>query len=341
MGLPESSYCQFTPDLRICRVLTGLWQVSGAHGRIEPRAALRQMVEYHDAGLTTWDLADHYGPAEDLIGAFLRQLAEARGSAAVEGVRAFTKWVPRPGPVTRRMAEEAVETSLRRMGVDALDLLQFHWWDYGDPAYLDALGYLADLRDAGKIRHLGLTNFDTERLEQILGRGIRVVSNQVQYSLLDQRPAAHMEAACRAHGVQLLAYGVLLGGLLTERYLEKPEPRPADLDTASLRKYKQMVDAWGGWDLFQELLHAVKAVADRYGVPMAAVAARAVLDRPQVAGVILGARLGVREHIADTLKVFKLRLTPEDVQEIEAVRRRGNDLLAVIGDVGDEYRRAA
>jgi aryl-alcohol dehydrogenase-like predicted oxidoreductase len=339
MSLPESSYLQLTPELRICRVLNGMWQVSGAHGRIDPTAALGSMLAYHDAGFTTWDLADHYGPAEDLIGSFRAQLAEARGAAAVGGVQALTKWVPRPGRVTRRMAEEAVETARRRMGVEALDLLQFHWWDYGDRGYLDVLGYLADMQRAGKIRHLGLTNFDTERLQEILGRGFPVVSNQVQYSLLDARPARRMEALCREHGVWLLAYGAVGGGLLTERFLEKPEPRTAHLDTASLHKYKQMVDAWGGWDLFQELLHAVKRVSERHGVDMAAVAVRAVLDRPQVAGVIVGARLGVREHVAQTARVFELRLSAEDVSEIAAVQARSNDLLEVIGEVGDEYRR--
>jgi aryl-alcohol dehydrogenase-like predicted oxidoreductase len=297
------------------------------------------MLAYHDAGFTTWDLADHYGPAEDLIGAFRRRLAEERGTAALADVQAFTKWVPRPGRVTRQMAEEALETARRRMGVEALDLLQFHWWDYGDHGYLDALGYLADLQRAGKIRHLGLTNFDTERLQEILERGIPILSNQVQYSLLDARPARRMEALCRERGVWLLAYGAVGGGLITERFLEKPEPRPAHLETASLHKYKQMVDAWGGWDLFQELLDAVKRVADRHGVDMATVAVRAVLDRPQVAGVIVGARLGVREHIAQTTRIFALRLSAEDLDEIAAVQARSNDLLEAIGDVGDEYRQ--
>ena len=75
MALPGEAYLQLTPDLRICRVLTGMWQVSGAHGRIDPAAAVAAMVAYHDAGYTTWDLADHYGPAEDLLGAFRHRLA--------------------------------------------------------------------------------------------------------------------------------------------------------------------------------------------------------------------------------------------------------------------------
>ena len=103
--------------------------------------------------------------------------------------------------MTRRVVEEAVATSLRRMDVDRLDLLQFHWWDYGDQRYLDALRHLADLREEGRIRHLGLTNFDTERLAIIAEHGIPIVSNQVQYSLVDRRPDARMAAWCREHGV--------------------------------------------------------------------------------------------------------------------------------------------
>jgi aryl-alcohol dehydrogenase-like predicted oxidoreductase len=338
MSLPETSYLQLTPDLRLCCIVHGLWQVSGAHGHINPVAALQRMADYHDAGFTTWDLADHYGPAEDFIGAFRRQLSEERGLEGADEVHAFTKWVPQRGRITRQDVVEAVNTSLRRMGMERLDLLQFHWWDYADAGYLDALGHLMDLRAAGKIRHLGLTNFDTERLAQILSHGIQVVSHQVQYSLLDRRPAQRMEAVCREHGVQLLAYGAVCGGLLSERFLDKPEPRPIDLDTASLRKYKPMVDAWGGWDLFQDLLQATKRVAERHGVRMATVAVRAILDRPLVAGVIVGTRLGVRDHLADTARVFDLQLTPADVAELDAIQSRAKDLLQVIGDVGDEYR---
>ena len=122
------------------------------------------MLPYHDAGFTTWDLADHYGPAEDFIGEFRRRLAAERGEAALSEIQAFTKWVPRPGPMTRQIVENNVDISLRRMGVERLDLLQFHWWEYRDKRYLDALEQLAALRDEGKIHRLALTNFDTERL---------------------------------------------------------------------------------------------------------------------------------------------------------------------------------
>jgi aryl-alcohol dehydrogenase-like predicted oxidoreductase len=315
-----------------------MWQVSGAHGRIDPQAAIRNMFEYHDAGFTTWDLADHYGPAEDFIGEFRRQLSAARGEAALADIQAFTKWVPRPGPMTRKIVEDNINISLRRMATNTLDLLQFHWWDYQDSRYLDALSALSELRDEGKIRHVALTNFDTERLRLMTDKGIRVVSNQVQYSLIDRRPEVQMVKFCQENNVWLLPYGTVCGGLLSERHLDQPEPSYYRLNTASLQKYKDMVDSWGGWDLFQELLRVLKQIADEHTVSIANVATRYILDRPMVAGVIIGTRLGVSDNRADTVRVFHLTLTPDNRQRIDTVLAKSKDLFKTIGDCGDEYR---
>ena len=335
---PRPPRFQLTTDLTICRILNGMWQVSGAHGPIDPGRAVEEMFAYHDDGFTTWDLADHYGPAEDFVGRFRREFAARRGSERLYEIQAFTKWVPHPGRMTRRIVEDAIAVSLSRMGVECLDLLQFHWWDYGDQSYLDALRHLADLQHEGKIRHLALTNFDTERLGLIAEHGVRIVSNQVQYSVVDRRPEMRMAPFCRNHGVTLLAYGTLLGGLLSEKYLGRAEPQRHELDTASLRKYKNMIDAWGGWVLFQELLVVLKQTADRHRVSVANVGIRYVLDRPAVAGVIVGARLGAAQHRDDNTRVFGFELDEEDLARIEAVVAKSRDLMAVIGDCGDEYR---
>jgi aryl-alcohol dehydrogenase-like predicted oxidoreductase len=338
MTLPAASRFPITPDLTICRILNGMWQVSGAHGPIDPVRAVAEMFVYHDAGFTTWDLADHYGPAEDFIGRFRREFVQRHGAERLSEIQAFTKWVPHPGRMTRRLVEDAITISLSRMGVECLDLLQFHWWDYRDHSYLDALKHLADLQHEGKIRHLALTNFDTERLRVIVDHGVRVVSNQVQYSLVDRRPEARMAAFCRDHAITLLTYGTLLGGLLSEKYLGRPEPGRPELNTASLRKYKNMIDAWGGWPLFQELLAALKEIADRHRSSIANVAIRFILDRPAVAGVIVGARLGAAQHIADNARVFGCALDGVDIARIEPVLARSRDLMKLIGDCGDEYR---
>ncbi len=339
MPLPANSTFQLTPNMSICRVLNGMWQVSGAHGTIDPKAAIQNMFDYIDAGFTTWDLADHYGPAEDFIGEFRRQLITTRGEEAWSKVQAFTKWVPRPGRMTRRVVEDNMTRSLRRMDVDTLDLLQFHWWDYDDERYLDALEHLADLRDEGKIRHLALTNFDTAHLKTITDAGIRVVSNQVQFSLIDQRPEVEMTAFCQENNISLLTYGTVCGGLLSEKYLDHPEPKRRILNTASLQKYKNMIDAWGGWGLFQELLAVLKPIAEKHAASIANVATRYILDRPAVAGVILGVRLGVADHRQDNARVFDFSLDEADNSQIEAVLTKSRDLYQLIGDCGDEYRR--
>ncbi|OKH38799.1 aldo/keto reductase [[Phormidium ambiguum] IAM M-71] len=339
MNLPVSSRLQFTPDLNICRILNGMWQVSGAHGRINPNAAIETMFKYVDAGFTTWDLADHYGPAEDFIGEFRRQLVATRGETALSNLQAFTKWVPRPGKMTRKIVEDNINISRRRMGVESLDLMQFHWWEYRDSNYLDALKYMAELQQEGKIKHLALTNFDTEHLQIILEEGIKIVSNQVQFSLVDRRPEVKMIQLCEQNNVKLFTYGTVCGGFLSEKYLDKKEPNPTTLETVSLRKYKNMIDAWGGWSLFQELLKVLDKIAKKHQVSIPNVAVRYILDKPAVAGVIVGARLGISEHIANNAQVFNLTLDREDITEINSVSQQSQDLFKYIGDCGDEYRR--
>jgi len=224
------------------------------------------------------------------------------------------------------------------MDVKTLDLLQFHWWVYEDPRYLDALSALAELRDEGKIRHVALTNFDTEHLRVITDKGIRIVSNQVQYSLIDRRPEVQMSQFCQEHNIWLLPYGTVCGGLLSERYLGQPEPGYRTLNTASLQKYKRMIDAWGGWSLFQELLHVLKQIADEHHASIANVAVRCILDRPAVAGVIVGTRLGISDNRADTIRALDFTLTAENLQDIETILAKSRDLYKAIGDCGDEYR---
>jgi aryl-alcohol dehydrogenase-like predicted oxidoreductase len=148
-----------------------------------------------------------------------------------------------------------------------------------------------------------------------------------------------MAPLCQERGIHLLTYGTCAGGLLSEAYLGQDEPRGAALQTVSLRKYKQMVDAWGGWGLFQRLLATLKEIADKHQVSIANVAVRAILDRPAVAGVIVGTRLGLAEHRADNARVFEFSLDDEDRLRLDAVLEASRDLYRGIGDCGDEYRR--
>ena len=333
----EKGYCQLAPDLTINRIVNGMWQVAGGHGYIDHQLAIDDMIEYHYAGFTTWDLADIYGPAEDFIGEFRHRLSELKGKEELDRIQALTKWVPQPGRITRSIVKENIQRSLRRMGVISLALLQFHWWDYNNPYYMDAFKYLSDLRDEGIIKHIGITNFDTKRMQIIIDSGLQIVSNQVQYSVIDRRPEVKMIPFCMEHNISLLSYGTLCGGLISERYLGR-EPSTAELNTLSLRKYKKMIDAWGGWNLFQDLLSTLKRIAQKHNVSIANVASRYILAKPAVAGVIIGVRLGIVDHRNSNMQVFNFSLDKLDCDAIDAVCSKSNNLFEIIGDCGDEYR---
>ena len=319
-------------NLSISRVLTGLWQLADMerNGRtvdLEHAAAAMQL--YVDAGLTTFDMADHYGSAEVVAGLY-------RSRAPQHQMQLFTKWVPKPGKTSNAGVRAAVERALARLGVETIDLLQYHVWNYADPSWLETLFDLQDLKSKGLIRHLGLTNIDTAHLRIVIASGIEVVSNQVSFSLLDQRAAGGLAPYCVDNGVQLLAYGTLAGGWLTDRWLGATEPDWERLPTWSMMKYGRFLRIAGGWSALQRVLKAVASVAARHGVSIANVASRYILDQPGVAGAIIGARLGEREHIVDTLRLFSLVLTDQDRVEI---RNALATLQPMPGDCGDEYRK--
>ena len=315
----------------VARVLTGLWQMADQErgGRVvDQAAAALAMRPYANAGFTTFDMADHYGSAEEVVGRY-------RATAGSPPVELLTKWVPTPGPITRDDVRAAVERARSRMRSERIDLLQFHAWSYADPAWIDALFWLDELRQEGLIAHLGLTNTDTAHLRLAVESGIPIVSNQICYSLLDRRAAGAMSAYCAEKGIGILAFGTLAGGFLTERWLGRPEPDGEALETWSQMKYGRFVRAAGGWDALQRLLRAMKVVADKHQCSMANVACRAMLDAPAVAGVIVGARLGERAHLDDNARLAALRLDAEDRAGLAEATEA---LTPIQGDCGDEYR---
>ena len=158
---------------------------------------------------------------------------------------------------------------------------------------------------------------------------------QVQYSLLDRRPEGAMADLCARSGMSLLCYGTLAGGLLSEDWLGAPEPRDP-LENRSHVKYKLIIDEFGGWVLFQRLLRTLKRIADRHRSSIPAVATRFVLDRPRVAGAIVGARYA--DRLPETLAVFDLTLDGPDRERIEGIL---NDSTGPSGDVYDLERDRA
>lgn len=322
---------ELSPGFTISRILTGMWQIADMERHshtLDLPATTAAIVPYVDAGFTTFDMADHYGSAEDIAGLFLKHHSP--------NAELLTKWVPTPGPLVKEDVRAAVQRSLDRIQTDRLDLLQFHTWNYTDPSWLDQLYWLQELKNEGLLRYLGLVNFDTPHLRIAIKSGIDIVSNQVCFSLLDQRAKTHMSEFCLQHGIKLLAFGTIAGGFLTEKWLGKPEPDMNELNTWSQMKYKRFIDVAGGWKIFQDLLHTIDNIARKRRASLANIACRYILDEPAVGGIIIGARLGQSEHIQDNLRLFRFSLDEKSRSEIaDAVKK----LHPIPGDCGDEYRK--
>ena len=323
---------ELSTDLKISRIITGLWQIADIEREedIDPKAYAEKLIPYIEAGLTTFDMADHYGSSELIVG-------EYNINNSTSDLQLFTKWVPKPGKVDKQSVRDAVQLSLDRMKQTSIDLIQYHAWHYPDPSWLDALFYLNELKKEGLIKNIGVTNFDAAHLRIACASGIPIVSNQISHSLIDQRAnSLKIIDICNEYGIKLLAYGVVMGGFLTNKWLNKNEPKPEDLKTWSEMKYKRFIDESGGWDAYQNLLNVVNQIAQNNDVSIANICSRYILENPLVAGIIIGARLGENNHIEDNLNILKTKISKE---EINLIRDAQKELNPIPGDCGDEYRK--
>ncbi|KAF7334634.1 Aldo-ket-red domain-containing protein [Mycena venus] len=215
---------------------------------------------------------------------------------APETVIGATKYcVFKPIVVSRETVEAAVHQRMERMRTKRVDLLQFHWQDYELKSdYMQAVDILNQLKSEGLIAALGLCNFDTLRTDEICTQFPgAIVSNQVQFSLIDTRPLSlnGLADVCTKHGVKLLTYGTLCGGFLSDKWIDEPEPDPYSGSlNPSQRKYLDMIiKAWGTWALFQDLLRVLRDIGGRHGgLSVSNVATRWVLDHQVVGAVIIG-----------------------------------------------------
>lgn len=324
---------ELTKDYRISQILKGGWQLADGHSinPIDKEKAIEDMLAFVQSGITTFDFGDAYLGVEELVGAFLKRYKERFGEEKLNDIQAHTKFIPdleALPTITKENVEKGIDRSLKRLGVNTLDLVQFHFWDYDVPTYVETTHHLVDLQKKGKIKHIGVTNFDVPHLKELIDSGVLIVSNQVQYSVLDRRPENGMVEFCQKHNIKLLCYGTAAGGFLSEKYLGKPEPRKP-FENRSLVKYKLIIDDFGGYELFQELLICLNNIAKKHGVSLTNIAIRYVLQKPQVAGVIIGARN--TDHLEDNLRVFSFELDSEDLASIEQIVKKSK------GPKGDIY----
>ncbi|MDA8747558.1 aldo/keto reductase [Litoreibacter sp.] len=315
---------ELRPGYEISRVIKGGWQLAGDHGYVDRAQSVQDMEAFLDAGITTFDCADIYVGVEEMIGDFIGDVRKRRGPEIANRARVHTKLVPDLGLLERAQPsdiEAIIDRSLRRLQIEHLHLVQYFWWDLalGDP--MVGIETLMRCQEKGKIAHLGVTNWDVAETQPFVDAGCDLVSTQVQYSVLDRRPENGLTDWAAAHGMQLLCYGTLAGGFLTERWLGQPDPGFA-FENRSLVKYRLIIDELGPWDTFQELLNLLQSIGNKHDVSLSSVATRWVLDRPQVGAAIVGARTA--RHLPMTLQVFDFALDAEDQLAIQTFLDRAS-----------------
>jgi aryl-alcohol dehydrogenase-like predicted oxidoreductase len=316
----------------LTRVIKGGYQLARQYSnRTAPESDevdLEGMSAAVAAGITTFDCGDIYIGVEAKIGEFLRR---RRALREPENVKILTKFVPDFADLIRvdyEFTRRVIDRSRQNLQLDCLHMVQFHWWDYQTPGWLDVLAHLVRLKEQGKIAQISLTNFSAQRTREVLDAGFPIASTQVQYSLLDRRAAGDLAALCAERGVGILCYGTLCGSFLSDRWLNKAAP-----ERPFREKYSRIVDAIGGWDLLQHVLGTLATIGHEHGVGIAVVAGRYVLDQPVVSSIIVGAH--TPEQIAQAGAVLDLELTRTDHKRIaEAL----SQLRPLDGDVFDLER---
>ncbi len=290
---------------------------AGAHAQLDAFAL---------HGGTLIDTADVYtrGAAETIVGRWLA----ARPADVRDQVVLATKGRFPMGEgsndvgLSRRHLATALEASLRRLGVDAVDLYQLHSWDPLTPVE-ETLAFLDDAVRAGKVRYAGLSNFTGWQVQKAVdvaeARGMhraRPISLQPQYSLLVREIEWEIVPACQAEGLGLLPWGPLGGGWLSGKYRRDEPPtgstRLGEDPGRGMEAYDRRGRSQRTWDV----VDAVRMVAEARGVSMPQVALAWLHDRPAVASVILGAR--TVEQLQDNLGAVGLHLTSEETASLDA-----------------------
>ena len=304
--MTDAPRVELAPGYSISKIINGCWQLTPDHGGgpESRKDALRRFAELVDHGFTTFDCADIYTGTEKLLGDFRDSLGDP------DTIQIHTKLVPNKDGLAElndRTIATTIDESLRKLRVETLDLVQFHWWDYDVPGLDRLYDRLLHAQSIGKIRLLGVTNFNSEALRKLLSQNPSLVSMQAQYSLIDRRPERQMMECCSSANVSLLPYGVLAGGFLTDKYRTCSA---VDASNRSLQKYRLMIDEAGGWDLLQRLLDVLASIAGKHETGIDAIAAKWVLEQPTVAAIILG--IGSRSRAESNLAMTNLALDDED-----------------------------
>lgn len=267
----------------ISSIFKGGWQLSGGHGTITRKQAIEDMVAYAEQGVNVLDTGDIYGDSEMIIGDFLRSYRKSHGASRADQIRIHTKFVPDLNALddlTFYDVEKVIYRSKERLGVAALDLVQFHWWDYERGDFVQAAKWLKRLQDQGHIKQIGLTNFDCAHTQLLIDSGIPVASNQIQFSIFDPRGLNGMLEMAQRNNFAIFCYGVLAGGLIETEMSET---------NRSHIKYSLVIEEVGE-AYYRKAIQLLESMSVKYETTRSNIAIAYALQTQGVSAVILGPR---------------------------------------------------
>jgi aryl-alcohol dehydrogenase-like predicted oxidoreductase len=284
--------------------------------------AQAQLDRFVDAGGTLVDTADVYsaGVSEEIVGRWLAaRPAEVRDRVVIATKGRFPMGQdPNGVGLSRKHLDRALDDSLRRLGVDCIDLYQVHAWDPLTPVE-ETLRFLDDAVRRGRIHYVGLSNFTGWQLQKAVDiadfRSLaRPVTLQPQYSLLSREIEWEITPACEAEGLGLLPWSPLGGGWLTGKYLRDERPSGATRLGENPERGVEAYDRRSRLERTWAVVDEVRAVAEEQGASMAQVALAWLLDRPAVTSVILGAR--TVDQLQDNLGAVDVHLTEDQTARL-------------------------
>jgi aryl-alcohol dehydrogenase-like predicted oxidoreductase len=281
-----------------------------------------QLDRFVSAGGTLIDTADVYadGRSEQIIGRWLASRAEARERAVIATKGRFpTTEDPNGHGLSRRHLAAALDASLRRLGVEAIDLYQLHGWDPLTPVE-ETLRFLDDAAQAGKILYAGLSNFLGYQIQKYVDLAdahglIRPVTVQPQYNLLARAIEWEVGPACQTEGLGLLPWSPLASGWLTGKYRRGEPPAQGTRLSDQMDQGMRIWNERGHLERTWRVIDAVRKVAEGRGASMSQVAIAWVQARPGVRSVILGAR--TLTQLDDNLAAGDLDLSEDETRLLD------------------------
>ena len=302
--------------LKVSRVCLGT-NMFGA-GYVEDDRAVSVIDAALDAGVNFIDTADAYnaGHSEVVVGKAVR----TRRHQFVVATKGFIATGDGPNDIglSRKHLIDAVESSLRRLGTDYIDLYQVHYFDHDTPLE-ESLGTLDDMVSAGKIRYIGCSNFAAWQLTKALWvsdkRGFeRFESVQPEYNLGKRDIEGELFAACDDQGVGVIPYQIFMGGVLTGRYDPNAVP-PDDSHMASRHAQRAKDTYWN--DRTFGMVESLRSVAAELEVSVPQLLIAWTLSRPQITSVIVGASRP--EQVQSNAEATTIDLPAEVVAQLDAL----------------------